>query len=1036
MRFDLGSTDLLHLPEFQCKRRRVSFNGENSGQGLPDTNSSLPTLHSADYFTIPCLSELAFLESSRPGYCSRVVDFTVGRIGYGCIRFIGETDIRGLDLDDIVKFRKHEVVVYEDESLKPAVGMGLNKPAEVTLSLKLGLLNQNNETLRKIIENLQLKTKRQGAHFISYDRKTGEWKFLVQHFSRFGLIDDDEEDITMDDVSTEVQLPLHVNGVEVSDIDDVETSLTDTTLLSHSLPAHLGLDPIKMNEMRMLMFPSLGEEADLGNDDSRLPLNRRPLFSRESSRFQKSNPHLIRKTPLALIEYSTSSFGSCSPGSRLMLQKNNSVHFKSTNAEGFKLEAKQQTPVTSSHSCNVVDSALFMGRSFRVGWGPNGILVHSGAPIGSNESIISSVINLEKVSFDKVARDENNRIRHELVDSFFASPLNLHKEINHETQEVEVGNCSLKLQKLICDSFILPDICRSYIETVEDQLEIPGLSLSSRMVLVHQVMVWELIKVLFSSRKVSGKLKSQEDNDSEKEMIYEGRESTPDVDTEALPLIRRAEFSYWLQESVCHRVQEEVSSLDESGQLQHIFLLLTGRQLDAATDLAASRGDVRLACLLSQAGGFTESRLDINQQIEIWRINGLDFSFVEMERVRIFQLLAGDIHLALQDVNIDWKRFLGLLMWYNLSPDTSLPLVFRSYQQLLNEGKAPSPVPIYIDEGSVEEESLNSYKEEKYDLSYYLMLLHANQETDYGVLKAMFSAFASTNDPLDYHMIWHQRAVLEAVGVVNSNDLHVLDMGLISQLLCLGQCHWAIYVALHMPYRDDFPYLHANVIREILFQYCEAWSSKDSQRELIEDLGIPSPWIHEALAMYYSYLGDCSKALEHFLKCGGYWQKSHTIFMTSVAHSLYLSGDHLEIFRIATSMESHKEEIEDWDLGAGIYLSFYLLRSSLKEDNDTMNEVDSLENKNSACADFISHLNESLVVWSNKLPLDARVVYSMMGEEICNLLLSHTCEGSTREVQMWCFDTVFKAPISEDLRKCHLQEAVSCFTSYLSDLVS
>lgn len=38
-------------------------------------------------------------------------------------------------------------------------------------------------------------------------------------------------------------------------------------------------------------------------------------------------------------------------------------------------------------------------------------------------------------------------------------------------------------------------------------------------------------------------------------------------------------------------------------------------------------------------------------------------------------------------------------------------------------------------------------------------------------------------------------------------------------------------------------------------------------------------------------------------------------------------------------MEEHKAEIEDWDLGAGIYISFYLLKSSLEEDNDTMNEL-------------------------------------------------------------------------------------------------
>lgn len=38
-------------------------------------------------------------------------------------------------------------------------------------------------------------------------------------------------------------------------------------------------------------------------------------------------------------------------------------------------------------------------------------------------------------------------------------------------------------------------------------------------------------------------------------------------------------------------------------------------------------------------------------------------------------------------------------------------------------------------------------------------------------------------------------------------------------------------------------------------------------------------------------------------------------------------------------MDDRKSEIENWDLGAGIYMSFYLLKSSLEEDADTMLEL-------------------------------------------------------------------------------------------------
>ncbi|KAJ0075769.1 hypothetical protein Patl1_34709 [Pistacia atlantica] len=1042
-----NSLDNIHMMDFDAgtsynaseyKKRKILPNTDlSSCEIFREIGDVLPTLRSPDYYMEPCLEDLVRCEVTDPGYSSQVPDFTVGRYGYGYVKFLGNTDVRRLDLEQIVKFHRHELVVYEDENSKPAVGQGLNKAAEVTLMLQVRNLSSKDRHLNDVVKKLKESTERQGAQFISFDPMNGEWTFLVNHFSRFGLGEDEEEDIVLDD-ATPGQDSEEING-ELYDVDE-ETQMDSMGLeLSHSLPAHLGLDPIKVKEMRMLMFHE--EEID---DFNGMPLQQKPSLVKEYIRSplqntsqkmsHRSSPPVARKTPLALLEYHPGSFDTDFPGI-LMAQQNKGLPVKKIKADGFKLDLKHETPVTGSHFRNIVDAGLFMGRSFRVGWGPNGILVHTGAPIGTSNSqgVLSSIINVEKVAIDKVVRDENNKVRKELVEFSFDAPLNLHKELNHEVKEVEVGSFKLKLQKAVSNRLVLSEICRSYIDIIEAELDVPGISSSARLVLMHQVMVWELIKVLFSERENSGQSKSVA-ADNEEDMMQDMKEGPPDVDTEALTLIRRAEFSCWLQESVCHRVQEEVGSLDESNYLKHIFLLLTGRQLDSSVELAASRGDVRLACLLSQAGGSMVSRSDIARQLDIWRLNGMDFNFIEKDRIRLYELLAGNIHGSLQDVTIDWKRFLGLLMWYQLPPDTSLPVVFQTYQHLLEDGKAPPPVPIYVDEGPIDE-PIDWGTKEHFDLSYYLMLLHASGESKFGFLKTMFSAFSSTHDPLDCHMIWHQRAVLEAVGAFSSNDLQSLDMGLISQLLCQGQCHWAIYVVLHMPHRDDYPYLQATLIREILFQYCESWSSQESQRQFIEDLGVPLEWLHEAMAVYFNYYGDLSKALEHFLECAN-WQKAHSIFVTSVAHTLFLSGNHSEVWRLVTCMENHKSEIENWDLGAGIYISFYLIRSSFQEHNDTMSELDSLESKNAACKDFLDRLNESLAVWDGRLPLEARVAYSKMAEEISELLLSDISEGPTRDAQLTCFETVFSAPIPADLRSNHLQDAVSLFTCYLSEIAS
>lgn len=62
-----------------------------------------------------------------------------------------------------------------------------------------------------------------------------------------------KEDMAMGDMIPEAQNPAEMKGKYDFDIEE-DTTLMDPTLLSHSLPSHLGFDPGKMNEMRILMF--------------------------------------------------------------------------------------------------------------------------------------------------------------------------------------------------------------------------------------------------------------------------------------------------------------------------------------------------------------------------------------------------------------------------------------------------------------------------------------------------------------------------------------------------------------------------------------------------------------------------------------------------------------------------------------------------------------------------------------------------------------------------------------------------------------
>lgn len=162
----------------------ISIQEKNFDDLLP----LLPKLIPGDYYTEPPISLLAESERAEPGFCSHVQDFVVGRRDYGSIKFLGETDVRCLDLKSIVQFNKREVIVYLNDLNKPPVGQSLNKPAEVTLlnvkciDKKTGIQHMDGEKVRRYTAMLIKKTEETGAEFVSYDPVEGVWKFRVQHF--------------------------------------------------------------------------------------------------------------------------------------------------------------------------------------------------------------------------------------------------------------------------------------------------------------------------------------------------------------------------------------------------------------------------------------------------------------------------------------------------------------------------------------------------------------------------------------------------------------------------------------------------------------------------------------------------------------------------------------------------------------------------------------------------------------------------------------------------------------------------------------
>jgi hypothetical protein len=56
---------------------------------------------------------------------------------------------------------------------------------------------------------------------------------------------------------------------------------------------------------------------------------------------------------------------------------------------------------------------------------------------------------------------------------------------------------------------------------------------------------------------------------------------------------------------------------------------------------------------------------------------------------------------------------------------------------------------------------------------------------------------------------------------------------------------------------------------------------------------------------------------------------------------VYFSAKHQEIWDITNVLENHKSEIADWDVGAGIYIDYFIIKNSMQEDS-TMDDDDSV----------------------------------------------------------------------------------------------
>lgn len=144
----------------------------------------------SDYYTIPDIDTLRSDFFNTEDRTCIVPHFTIGRTGFGNVSFDGPLDVANLNIDKYVHFRMKEVELYPGDVDKPEEGVGLNRPAQITIDHVWPL---NKATHENITDAEQIKVldfdyilKRicieNSVDFVEYRVETGSWVFRVKSF--------------------------------------------------------------------------------------------------------------------------------------------------------------------------------------------------------------------------------------------------------------------------------------------------------------------------------------------------------------------------------------------------------------------------------------------------------------------------------------------------------------------------------------------------------------------------------------------------------------------------------------------------------------------------------------------------------------------------------------------------------------------------------------------------------------------------------------------------------------------------------------
>ena len=421
------------------KTTRLSGSGSAGKSGHRKVRAT-----STEYYIEPEVDALMSMEDEE---LRAVENFTVGLAEFGQVKFCQPVDLLavGATLNPsnprdgireipvgIVTFEPRTVAVYPDEASKAPEGTGLNVPAEIQLvdcwpmdkSTKAKIREPAHPIFVKHVEKLK---RMKDTEFVGFDTASGVWTFRVQHFSRYGLVDDDS-----DDEGESTVVPMKDYDFERKGVAELlrarrrmgkkDVIITEQELTIEEMDSALSVTGSETLESLLQdgILEAL-EYSETGGDEDRGYEGQDVLEEESMGEKFIIEEHLKLENEMADVDFPVvQPSGVLSPKRPAVAdyEANGAVlmethrdfregfdHSESMNHDEneFKAVFKKPTkyfrinrvPFNRTHSATgktrsgnlATDAGVMLGRSFRVGWAPNGTLLSVGSILQSENDL-------------------------------------------------------------------------------------------------------------------------------------------------------------------------------------------------------------------------------------------------------------------------------------------------------------------------------------------------------------------------------------------------------------------------------------------------------------------------------------------------------------------------------------------------------------------------------------------------------------------------------------------------------------------------